>query len=831
MRYRLALLTLFLLAAVLPAQHTVDPLLVEQSWFTDRTATALVYFDKVVEQPETTPKNSDDCRILDIEVEETPGGKKSESVAVIHFLPTKTGLVTLPLLEFVSGDIIYQTKPVQIMAGEPQRSAAMSLTLKPAARSVYADEPLRVDLTWDCSLPAASLKALNLQPSFFTDPDVEVVIPRSTNDAEQQVGIPIGGRRVIAKRTLHQDQVEELGLVELPLYLRFTNPGTHTLPPVRLECAQLTKWGGDFGRYAAYFNNGLFEPVDASERYGRVYTTTPEIQIEVLPLPVEGQDAEFSGLFMPLEVEVSVSPKEIEIGQLMELEIKLSGDAPHGMLELPVLSHQSGLRGRFLVDDNYERLWQENGTLFRTRLRALTTSVQAFPSLRFQVFDPAEGKFGMISTEPIPLHVKSSKGREFIPLKSYEGAAVKLTSSQEGIWHNLEATQMNDIMNTIHGFLNQAFWPLLALGPLGFFILLRVARERRRRALDPRYRMRAEAYAAFRKIPAGAPGKWDGFLRFMAVSFSAGDKAWTVGDSTQALESLGVSPEEVEQIRAMHAAADAHEFSAEHPGATFSNLDQLAKRVVKRISTIVLPILCAGLLLAPFAKADDWSQAGQLFKQAQSTPAGSEAANALYQDSALRFQAAAESKNRPGEAWYNAGNAWFQAGALGRSIAAYQEARQYRPFDSKITDNLTAARALTLNDVPASQAWWQKIPGYWLKPLLLIVNFLFWSLFLLSIRYQKRTLTLSTITCGLCLLVLAGLLLANTLFKHPAGVVIVDAVLAKKGPGYAYANAFNEPLHDGLELTIIANRGDWALIELPDSRQCWIPRSQLQGIH
>ena len=829
MRYCLTLLTSSLLAALLSAQQTVDPVLGEQSWFTDRAATALVYFDKVVEQPEPVPKKSDDCRILNIEVEETPGGKKGESVAVIRFLPAKPGLLTLPPLEFVSGEFIYQTKPVQIMAGEPQRSAAMSLTLKPAAQRVYAGEPLRIDLTWDCSLPAASLKALNLQPSFFTDPGVEVVIPRSTTDAEQQVGIPIGGRRVIAKRTHHPGQEAELGLVELPLYLRFKNPGTHTLPPVRLECAQLNEWGGDFGRYAAYFNNGLFESVDTSERYGRVFTTTPEIQIEVLPLPAEGQGAEFRGLFMPLDIDVSVSPKEIEIGQLMELEIKLGGEAPHGMLELPALSHQPGLRGRFLVDDNCERLWQENGTLFRTRLRALTTSVQAFPSLRFQVFDPAAGKFAVISTEPIPLLVKSSKGRDVIPLKSYEGAAVKLTSLQQGIWHNLEANQMNDIMNTIHGFLNQAFWPLLALGPLCFFILLRVVRERRRRALDPRYRMRAEAYAEFEKLPAGSPGKWAGFLRFMELGFGSGDKAWTVGDTTKALESIGVSPEEIEQIRAMHAAADARDFSAEHPGATFSNLEHLAGRVVKRIGTLL--ILFAGIPLTPCAKADEWAAAEQLFKQAQSTPAGSDSANALYQDAALRFQAAAESKNRPGEAWNNAGNAWFQSGAIGRSIAAYREARKYRPFDSKITDNLTAARALTLNDVPARQAWWRKIPGYWLKPSLLIMNFLFWGVLLLSIRYRKRTLTLTTIACGLCLLVLTGLLLTNTLFKHPSGVVIVDAVFAKKGPGYAYANAFNEPLHDGLELTIIETRGDWILIELPDSRQCWIPGSQLQEIH
>ena len=89
----------------------------------------------------------------------------------------------------------------------------MSITLSPAKRQVYVGEPLRVDVTWQCELVAGRLQALNYYPPFFNDSTVEIVIPRTTEPEKQQVGLPIGGRRVIAKRTLNKGNTKALGTV------------------------------------------------------------------------------------------------------------------------------------------------------------------------------------------------------------------------------------------------------------------------------------------------------------------------------------------------------------------------------------------------------------------------------------------------------------------------------------------------------------------------------------------------------------------------------------------------------------------------------------------
>ena len=809
---------------------SVEVEMVNQSWFTDRTGTAVIHFPELVEAPESLPSGVKGLSFIDVEVRETPASTSGKSAAIVRFVCRETGIVTLPVLEFFSETRSYQTIPQQIRVGQVTRSNAMSVTLKPSKLKVYVGEPLRVDMLWQCDLAAARLQALRYYPQFFNDPDVEIVIPRSVEPEANQVGLPIGGRRVIAKRTQSDEGSKALGAVELPMYLRFAQSGTYTLPTTRLECAYLDKTNRNFGQYAAHFNNSLFEPEDSSARYERVYVESEPIEIEVLPLPLEGQLANFSGLFEPVSFELSVAPQTLKVGELMQAELKVYSDAPHGMIDLPRLSQERGLLGRFLVDDELASLWREDGTTFRCRLRALTTRVSAFPSLHIQTFDPESGQYVMRSTEPIALTVEPSDGQGFIDLNSYSDAKVVLSKQSEGIWHNRKASKMNDLINNTVVYLASWFWLWLLLGGVGFLLMLSVVREWRRRALDANYRARAEAYSAFRMISENDPAKWPAFVQFMAVIFGAEGRAWTVGDSTAALQALGVSDEDVETVVALHVATDAQDYSVQHPIAQLSALNALGKRILGLLGKVALLLLLVLGHLPQSAQASDWSEAEALFEQALSAQAGSDSAAALYAEAALKFQAVAEAGERPGIAWYNAGNAWFQTGALGRAIAAYRQAQIYRPFDSMVVDNLAATRALALNDIPEKSTWWWQWRTLWLQALLLIILLWLGISVLAYVRYRGRGQLGLCVCAFLLCCVVSGLWYASAQFVGQHGVVITDTVIARKGPSYAYAAAFHEPVHDGVEFTLEEAREGWGRVALSDGRICWLPLSQTQLI-
>lgn len=814
--------------AVILETVPVEIELVNKVWFTDRMGIAVVYFNEPVEAPEAWSLSNSEINFIEINVQETTDKKRGTHAAAIRFNPRKTGKLTLPSLFFESETKAYQTVPIELLVSEPIRSNDMSLTLTPEKTTVYVGEAINMDLTWDCQINAAELQALRLYPDFFNDSNIEIVIPRNTNDEAKHVGIPVGGRRVIATRTKIDDKKKALGLIELPLFLRFNEPGSYTIPATRLECAQLNKASsGDFARYAAHFNNGLFESVGSDTDYTRIFTLSAPVEIEVLPLPANASGVAFSGLYAPIDFKLSLSTTEVEIGQLMELEIKASAHAPHGMIELPTLSYQPGLRERFLVDNELSRLWHVNGTIFKTRLRALSTKVEAFPSLEFLVFDPQTGKYIKHTTAPIELTTLPSNGQHYIPLTNYKGAAVTLSNQPEGIWHNLKANRMNDLLNTVFDLLNHYFWIWIALGPIAFFCFVPVIREQRRRAQDACYRLRAEAYKRFKSIPNNSVEKWPAFLDLMAAHFGNSGKAWTQSDSVKALQSMEASPEEIEHIEKLHQAADARDFSSKHPEAQFSKLDSLAKRVIKNTNLWLLTLLSACLFFNTTAEASDWEEAEQLFTQAQSEATGSQLANDLYTQAALKFQSEAEQSRHPDVAWINAGNAWFECGAIGRSIAAYRIAQSYRPFDARLSENLAATRALTLNDIPAEKKWWQQIPMRWMQSIVAIISILFWISLIGLYRYRTRNCSVLTALIGVALFITAIALIQASRTQELNGTVIVDTLYAKKGPAHAYSNAFNEPLHDGAEFIVLENRDDWSLVELSDGRQCWILNNQI----
>ncbi|MGJ8638797.1 MAG: hypothetical protein ACSHYA_05345 [Opitutaceae bacterium] len=806
---------------------TVQVDLKGKTWFTDRAGIAVVWFDEPVIASDHYSSSTSQISILNIDTTEEANNKTGRYAAIIRYLPRRTGTVTLPSLQFTGTETVYETTPIDFEVSAPVQSDQMSLSITPEKQIVYTGEPVLFTLVWECSINASELQALKLYPEFFNDSNIEIVIPRNTDDESKRVGLPIGGRRIIANRTLNADNNKALGRIELPLYLRFAKPGNYQLSETRLECARLANAGSEFARYAAHFNNALFDAVDSDRHYSRIYTTSPAIDIEVRPLPTNDTGSEFTGLFAPIEFEVSASPTEIEIGQLMEFEIKVNSYAPHGMIELPTLSTQSGLRERFLVDNNLGRIWHSKGSTFRARLRPLSTTIQAIPSLQFSIFNPESHAFEIRTTSAIPLKTFPSGGADYIPLKNFQGAAVTLTNQPAGIWHNLKANRMNDSLNTLFDLLSRNFWIFMLLGPIGFLALLPLVRERRRRDLDRNYRLRADAYKQFKQTPPNSPERWSAFLGFMAATFNCNGKAWTLSDSVKALRAINAPDAEIEEITQLHKAADAQEFGEATSEHSFTPLDSIAKRVFNSAAKLSIFLLAiSSLFSAPKLDATEWSDAEALFSEAQNQTAGSAAANALYQQAALKFQAVAANATHTGEALVNAGNAWFQAGAIGRSIASYREALSYRPFDKQLKENLSAARAMTLNDIPEQRTWWQQLPTRWIKVVVVIASAAFWMSLLLAIRYKDKPLIIGSSICGLCFAFVSIFLVQHIRSKSSEGIVVVDALTAKKGPSHTYANAFNEPLHDGAEFTLIEERDAWSHVELSDGRQCWILSSQ-----
>jgi hypothetical protein len=61
------------------------------------------------------------------------------------------------------------------------------------------------------------------------------------------------------------------------------------------------------------------------------------------------------------------------------------------------------------------------------------------------------------------------------------------------------------------------------------------------------------------------------------------------------------------------------------------------------------------------------------------------------------------------------------------------------------------------------------------------------------------------------------------------GVVIQDAV-ARLGPGYAYDQAFKQPLHRATEFTWLETRQGWVHVQLPDASEGWLRQTECMQV-
>jgi tetratricopeptide (TPR) repeat protein len=204
-----------------------------------------------------------------------------------------------------------------------------------------------------------------------------------------------------------------------------------------------------------------------------------------------------------------------------------------------------------------------------------------------------------------------------------------------------------------------------------------------------------------------------------------------------------------------------------------------------------------------------------------------------YRESANLLESLLVDGYRNGAVYYNLGNAYFRAGEYGRAIAAYRKAKPYRPRDPYLEANLRQALAVApgrLREPPAP--WWRHV--------------LFWSAWLSFPEKAYATfvglLTAALAVCAAALLrrpriywlslvflVIAAVFSVDTALAYNEIVwsrhgVVTQETIARKGIGKDYEPAFDQPLKDGAEFTVLAESGDWIFGHFEGIGDGWLRR-------
>jgi tetratricopeptide (TPR) repeat protein len=193
--------------------------------------------------------------------------------------------------------------------------------------------------------------------------------------------------------------------------------------------------------------------------------------------------------------------------------------------------------------------------------------------------------------------------------------------------------------------------------------------------------------------------------------------------------------------------------------------------------------------------------------------------------------------------YYNLGNAFYKDNQIGWAILFYEKARRLAPSDPEILNNLKMARSRTADKVESlrTPTWLSQVQRLHtflsletetiLGLLLYMTANALFSIYILGKRERIRRAALhGCIILGLVFLIIGG----STAFRvYEArtvqdGVVVIDKVDVLSGPGTENPTLFS--IHEGLQVEVQHEMGEWVLISLENGWSGWVKKEVLGRI-
>lgn len=202
-----------------------------------------------------------------------------------------------------------------------------------------------------------------------------------------------------------------------------------------------------------------------------------------------------------------------------------------------------------------------------------------------------------------------------------------------------------------------------------------------------------------------------------------------------------------------------------------------------------------------------------------------------YEDCARELESILSDGFRSGAVYYNLGNAYYRAGEFGRAISNYRKALPYRPRDAYLRANLDQAIAAApgrLGTAPANWTthlfFWNEWLSYpqkvWLTSIMLSAVAVLISLAVLLRKPRLRLIGFVCLALSIPLGIDTGLAASDILTSRRA--VITGETIARKGTANSYEAAFDQPLRDGAEFTILSETPEWTFGHFENIGDGWV---------
>lgn len=308
----------------------------------------------------------------------------------------KAGQFQVPVLTAEQGGKKAQSQPARFTVRAVDDSGDMQLRLVLPERPLWVGETVDGALEWYLRRDVGNRRFA--VPLFDEEQRFEIEAPAGE---PRLGGFHAGGRPLELPYEQAKATLDGTAYSRFRFLFRLTpiSPGTLSPQPPRVVAELQTGVGRDMFGF----------PVPQSRLF---QAAAKPLRIEVRPLPLAGRPASFkNAVGHAFAMEVQAGRTVVRVGDPIELRVLLRGRGRLPGLILPELAAMGLDAQQFSTPEeppSGEVLEDGKGKLFRVSVRLRSTDVREIPALSFSYFDPDQGRYETVRSQPIALSVKGS---------------------------------------------------------------------------------------------------------------------------------------------------------------------------------------------------------------------------------------------------------------------------------------------------------------------------------------------------------------------------------------------------------------------------------------
>jgi len=170
-------------------------------------------------------------------------------------------------------------------------------------------------------------------------------------------------------------------------------------------------------RNQGLFQDDLFDDFFNDYQAKTVNVASPDLTLETVALPTEGRPINFSGAIGNFSLEVAANPDDVEIGEPITLTMSVQGTGNFDRVVAPYFPESKKWK-KYSPSVQFEpenKRPDKGAKRFEQAIVAQDPTITEIPPLSLNYFDPVSGRYKEMTSDPIPLSIRSRPGQSGSP--------------------------------------------------------------------------------------------------------------------------------------------------------------------------------------------------------------------------------------------------------------------------------------------------------------------------------------------------------------------------------------------------------------------------------